>query len=209
MKIGGGMYRNITPVKKQNMIGSHGTKNFYFHVDNPTYLLKPEYKECSLNSPEILVILGLRSNPMAITSLLAIDEVIKNLDKTTIDNLKKPIYTVRTPDSFDKKHEIKNIPILYSYGTEYFTRFDYHNVSSCKEEGIKALSNFIDAISMSKKIEICIDKGTMIIFKNQKILHARNEFTTNYDGYDRWLLRAYAMMSIKSLCHKQIILDER
>ena len=205
-----GLFRNLVPVKNtENMVGSFGSKlEFKLHSDNPTYRLYPEYIKKSLNAPEFLSLFCLRGDTSVKTNIVKLKDILQKLDSDTIEGLKKKIFTVNTPDSFDKYHEITNLPIIIEDDTnnKIYTRYDYHNVKSPSEEGKEFLNEFQKAMNSIKPTSLFFEKGDFLIFKNQEVLHSRESFETKYDGLDRWLIRIYSNINEDYLKHNNILI---
>jgi len=131
----GKLFRSLVPVQtSEDMVGSYGSKyEFKFHSDNPTYKIYPEYKQNSLNAPEFLSLFCIRGQENVHTNVVLLKDILNNLDKSTIDILEQNIFTVNTPDSFDKYHEVPNVSVIGQYKDKYYTRFDYHNIKGTKK----------------------------------------------------------------------------
>lgn len=202
----GKLFRSVVPVKNNdNMIGSYGSNiAFNFHSDNPTYKIYGEYRKKSLNSPEFLSLYCIRGQKDVNTNVIVLNNIINLLDSKTIDILSSNLFTVNTPNSFDKYHKVKNVSVISKQNKKYYTRFDYHNLKPTNKKSLKALNNFISTISKIEILSHEFKSGDFLIFKNQEVLHSRDAFKPLYNGFDRWLIRVYGASNIAFLNNKEI-----
>jgi L-asparagine oxygenase len=201
--------RHVVPrISANKQVSSHGFVEFNYHVDNPDLSLSGEDIQIS-TCPEYLVLFCLRGSKSATTEIVELKDIIKKLSKNELKDSQKPIFDIKRPDSFEEKDNIvKNIPLIYKNNNKYLSRYDYHNISSTQDEGVKLLDKFksiLDTKNISRKI--IFKAGDVLIFKNQETLHKRSFFIPNYNGNDRWLLRVFGMNNIyKDTLYNQIIL---
>jgi L-asparagine oxygenase len=206
----GKLFRSLVPVKAHlDTIGSYGSKNeFKLHSDNPTYKLYPEYTKGSLNAPEFLSLFCIRGQNNVNTRIVDLTQIITKLNQDTVNILKENIFTVNTPNSFDKYHEVHNVPVITEYKHKMYTRFDYHNIKANSAIGKQALDLFTEKLYEVDSLAHTFESGDFLIFKNQEVLHSRDAFESKFDGNDRWLLRVYGATNIGYLENKEIKYEE-
>lgn len=194
----GQLIRNVCPKKStQFHISSHGSSlDFFPHVDNPDLPIVGEIASSKIGRcPDTLTLLSLRSQDNVFTSLLLLDDILENLSDDDIKLLSQPLFKVKRPDSFEKDNiSINNLPLLTKHNGRYYSRFDYHNISTTDSLCLKALNKFRE-ISLNERLwkRFNLKPGELIIFNNQRTLHTRNKFTPKFNGNDRWLLRLFGL----------------
>ncbi len=62
-----------------------------------------------------------------------------------------------------------------------------YNTKECKT----AIMRLMCAIEECEQYHIILESVDLMMFKNKRVLHAREEYTPKFDGNDRWLLRVY------------------
>ena len=55
------------------------------------------------------------------------------------------------------------------------------------------MKKLICAIEQCEQYHIILEPGDFMMFKNKRVLHAREAYQSKYDGNDRWLLRVYGL----------------
>lgn len=183
--------------RTQFHISSHGSSlDFFPHVDNPDLPITGEKLPNEIGKcPDTLTLLSLKSQENVFTSLLLLDDILENLSDDEIELLSQPLFDVKRPDSFEKDNvSINNLPLLTKYDGKYYSRFDYHNISTKDPLSLQVLNKFRQ-ISLNENLwkKFNLKPGEVIIFNNQRTLHTRNKFTSKFDGNDRWLLRLFGL----------------
>ena len=87
------------------------------------------------------------------------------------------------------------------------SRFDKSNVTCTSERGKQALESFIQTVKRSASIhKILLKPGDYLIFRNQKLLHARDSFQPKSNGADRWMIRLFGLTNLNKCIpiHKNI-----
>lgn len=196
----GRLLRNVCPRKSASkQISSHGSEfDFFPHVDNPDLPITGEVGSIKIGRcPDTLSLLSLKHQENVFTSILRLDDVLKNFSAHEIEILTKPNFIVKRPDSFESDDiAIKNLPLLCKVDGKFYSRFDYHNVDSHDEKSLEVLNKFRE-ITLNEALwtKLCLTPGQVVIFNNQRTLHTRNKFTPNFDGNDRWLLRLFGVFN--------------
>jgi len=185
--------RHVVPkINRENQIGSHGSLEFNYHVDNPDLLLKGEQGD---RSPclEYLALYCLRGDQAATTELVDFQDIIEHLSEEDINLALSNDFIIQRPDSFeDGNPSIEDVPLVIVNNGRYFSRYDYHNVSAKSDAGTALLTKIkeIHTNTLESK-KIIFEQGDLLIFKNQETLHKRSHFIPDYNGSERWLLRLF------------------
>ncbi|SSC10284.1 hypothetical protein BPUTEOSOX_56 [thiotrophic endosymbiont of Bathymodiolus puteoserpentis (Logatchev)] len=201
--------RHIVPKISQNsQIGSHGYLEFNFHVDNPDLSLIGEE---SKRPPclEYLALYCLRGDSQAITELIDLKDIVEFMSDDEIKIAQSNQFNIQRPDSFeDGNPSIKNAPLFTKFNGKYYSRYDFHNIQSTNNSSSTAL-NKINEILVNKinPLKIAFETGDFLIFKNQETMHKRSQFTPEYNGNERWLMRLFGMKDTpQNHLHNQLVL---
>jgi len=199
----GRLFRHVIPSEKgMNEKSSHGSMyTLGMHVDNCHLPLLPEINSKSLSaSPEYLSLLGIRCDLNVSTNVSILDDALKLLDSSTIEQLKKPEFTLKMPDSFMSAKQYE-LPILVQDENEvYYCRFDKEYTIPKTSRAQQAFDKFGEALLSKRALNrILLQSGDFLIFKNQRVTHARKRFVPRFDGTDRWLLRLFGLSSLSQM----------
>jgi len=184
----------------ENEASSHGSNiELGYHMDH-AHLSLPGEHCVSSNSPEILGLLSLRGNSSVPTYILAIDEIIEALDKKTLETLNQPLFDILPPDSVGYQNKLTKVPILVkNENGSYLSRYNAAKVIGLTKEASEAIKKLDLVISSLPKSSITLMPGECLIFKNQRTLHARPAFSSDYEGMDRWYLRLFGTTGIDKI----------
>ena len=142
---------------------------------------------------------GIRCDPRINTTLVNLDEVLNSLPDSIVHELSLPNFEVRRPDSFaSNRRSTPNLAVLVrGLGNECLCRFDSENTYGTNTPAAHALDVLRTMLETRKfdKPHLLLP-GDFMIFKNQRVLHARDAFEPQNDGADRWLIRLFAVNSL-------------
>ncbi|WP_162982645.1 Fe(II)-2OG oxygenase family protein [Helicobacter vulpis] len=159
----------------------------FSRVDNQNLPITGECCDDNIGKcPNSLSLLALRSQENVYTSTILLDDILSLLDASTIDVLQRPIFVVRCPGSFECDNIfVNNLPLLCELGGKFYSRFDYHNISTKDSRGVVALEKF-KSVSLEEKLwkRFLLEPGQVIVFNNQRTLHTRNKFSPKLNGED-------------------------
>ena len=194
----GRLFRHVIPARASGaQKSSHGSRlRFSYHVDNPDLPLSSETLEGASCCPEYLSFFGMRCDPRINTTLVSVDEVVAALPASTVQALTQAQFEIRRPDSFaSNRRHTPHLPLLVrGLGGEWLCRLDCENTYAMNAEAQCAL-NALKALVESRQFDEAhlLLPGDFMIFKNQRVLHARDGFEPHNDGADRWLIRLFAV----------------
>ena len=78
------------------------------------------------------------------------------------------------------------------------------------EEAQQIIYRIID-IYKRFRIQICLQSGDILILDNRFVVHGRSPFSPKFDGNDRFLIRAFAVLKINEeyICsNRRMVLTE-
>lgn len=177
---------------------SHGSLlGFGMHVDNPHLPLEIEHtgEEGGEQVPRYLGLMALRSDLRVPTKVVFLDDILDKLPEYVIHTLRKPMFKLKWPDSFGDRYNQALSPVIVR-GDDgvFYSRFDKHNVIPISEEAKLSLSIF-QAVAESEGLvkKLLLLPGDLIVFDNQRMVHARDGFHPKQNGLDRWLIRLFGV----------------
>lgn len=197
----GFLIQNIVPVFKTEMeqISTSSKVELALHTETAFHPHKPDY----------VLLLCLRGDSSAATTIACVDEIISKLDQDTIDCLSQSWFTTSVDRSFERPLDIEYsnfiTPILFfnKSQNEYTMVYDHDLMKPTNPFAEMALELFREALVESIK-EIYLSTGDMLLLNNNKVVHGRKPFQARYDGTDRWLQRMLVKKDIDSIEDKDI-----
>jgi hypothetical protein len=204
----GFLIQNIFPVFKTEMeqISTSSKVELALHTETAFHPHRPDY----------VLLLCLRGDSSAATTIACVDEIISKLDKDTIDCLSQPWFTTSVDKSFEKvfgvfegkkwykeySHFTTSILFFIKSQNEYTMVYDHDLMKSTNSFAEMALELFREALVESIK-EIYLSTGDMLILNNNKVVHGRKSFQARYDGTDRWLQRMLVKKEVDLIKEKK------
>jgi L-asparagine oxygenase len=152
--------------------------------------------------PRFLILYCLRADHerKAATTLVDMRQVIKNLPKWVVNELRKAQFHFKVPNSFSNSSEWAAAkPILSGHidNPEIIYDFKACKVYGGADAGVKALETLEAELSKPEyTINIYLEPGDALIIPNYYVLHGRSYYEPRHDGKDRWVIRTYVTDSI-------------
>ena len=190
--------RHVVPSQiSLNEISSQGSLHaFKMHVDNPHLPLDVEAVGDLSGCPQFLALKCLRADTSVPTNVVLLDDVLAGLPEFVVKGLEKPIYSVIRPDSFGPLRTIVS-PLPLVARTEcgrYLSRYDRQFSRPNTEEAEFCIRVFESVLERSELVKrFILTPGDVLVFHNQRVLHARDAFEPRFNGMDRWLIRLYGL----------------
>ena len=190
------LFRKVTPIKSfEHTQSSLGAKEHLgFHVDNNHMALSNEHNNTGSVSPDYLSLFCIRNDEAISTDLSDIPLALSQLSAKEIAILKSPRFRITYPDSFDVQGDIV-APVIVENENGLCSRFDAaftKPVDNEAQQVFNKLNHYLKAF----QINVNLNSGDLLIFRNQKMAHSRQSFTPQYNGYDRFLLRVFGVDSL-------------
>ncbi|QXI31581.1 TauD/TfdA family dioxygenase [Pseudomonas vanderleydeniana] len=192
------VFRHVSPKQeRESEASSFGSRvSLGMHVDNPHLPLTCEPVDGLSACPEYLSLTGLRCEMDVPTRIVAIRDVLDILPDFVEQELQRPNFSIRRPESFGKQGNVlENVPLLYTPATGgLHCRYNKAAVTANTANASFAMQLFSATANHPDVIRhILLQPGDLLIFKNQQTLHARDGFTPRYDGRDRWMIRVFGV----------------
>jgi L-asparagine oxygenase len=196
----GKLIQNIVPTHKTEygQISTSSKNDLYLHTEAAFHPYKPSH----------VMLLCLRGDDSAGTTIASVNEIMKYLDDETISILQMPIFSTGIDESFmnGKNNDFRLITEVLRRNEhevehmQWTMTFDWQLMCGENEEANEALEKFKDAVS--KSIEtIYLKSGDLIIIDNRRAVHGRTKFQPRYDGTDRWLKRVLSIKHMPPVQH--------
>lgn len=192
------VFRHVSPKQEREAeASSFGSRlGLGMHVDNPHLPLTCEPVTGLSACPEYLTLTGLRCELDVPTRIVAIRDVLDILPDFVEQELLRPNFSIRRPESFGSQGNVlENVPLLYKPATGgLHCRYNKAAVTATTANADFAMQLFASTANHPDVIRhILLQPGDMLIFKNQQTLHARDGFAPRYDGRDRWMIRVFGV----------------
>ncbi|WP_414076817.1 TauD/TfdA family dioxygenase, partial [Staphylococcus aureus] len=163
---------------------------FSYHVEDAIHQYKPDY----------LALYCLKSDyeKVAITETASISEAIKNLNDSTLNILRKPMYELHPSASFNSSHLSRKVSVIGGSQKQPKLLIYETLMQGIEDEAEKTLNELKEILpKVSNGVQL--NPGELIILDNNKVAHARSAFKPRYDGEDRWLQRMFSINDLKGL----------
>lgn len=184
----GSYFSNIRPSPKCVDLQSSESSNVFLelHTEIAFHAIRPDFI--------LLYCLRQDRDKVARTGISCIRSAMRDLDKETINMLRKNIFTIGIDYSFTKKVEdksfSKDLSILSGRLDDPFMVYDSDLIKSHDKEAKQAQMKLDKALRNNMQY-ITLEPGDLVIIDNRRCVHSRTQFKAYYDGFDRWLQRSF------------------
>ena len=186
-ELGGRLVQNIVPTRaaSDRQVSTSSAVRLMFHTETAFHPFRPAY----------LLLLCLRGDPAARTTLASIQEVIGDLTEATRDVLFQPRFRIGVDESFLAGRE--NVlgsprPVLSGDRSAPTMVFDEDLMVGVDAEAQAALRALGDAVSR-RHVSVTLGAGDLLVIDNARAVHGRSPYTPRFDGLDRWLQRTFVV----------------
>ncbi len=187
---GGDLVQNIvpTPDGAARQISTSSRSALMFHTEAAFHPHRPRY----------LLLLCLRGDPAAATTLASIAEIAPLLSPHTLDVLFEPRFRTAVDQSF--LHGRRNewgppTAVLRGRRDRPAMVFDAELMRGVDRVAAAALAELSDAIEAHHSATV-LEPGDLLIVDNDAAVHGRTSFRARFDGYDRWIQRAFVVTDL-------------
>ena len=186
----GALVQNVIPVQwKEDTQENTGSAYLEFHTEDGFHPYRPDY----------VALLGLRPdhNHRAETATACIRRVLPKLPNHAIEILRRPLFRIRASTSFGTTWS-RTLPILTGHLLDPDMTIDFFLMEPLSPEAdwsFRLLKRYL----LQETVSVVLEPGDLILVDNALAAHARTGFDARYDGYDRWLQRAFAVRDSRRL----------
>ncbi|MBU6317632.1 MAG: TauD/TfdA family dioxygenase, partial [Acidobacteria bacterium] len=182
--------QNIVPVAgtAERQVSTSSKVELMFHTEAAFHPHRPRY----------LVLLCLRGDPAAHTTLSSIDEVLPLLPHHIVDTLSAPRFRTAVDESYlHGRQNVLGAPMAVLGGDRRRPTmvFDADLMVGVDAEADHALQVFGEAVAAHcTSVGLCA--GDVLVVDNTVAVHGRTPYTPRFDGTDRWLQRSFVVADL-------------
>jgi hypothetical protein len=187
---GGDLVQNIvpTPVAADRQVSTSSKVMLMFHTEAAFHPYRPRY----------LLLLCLRGDPAAHTTLSSIHEVLPLLPVDVAETLFEPRFRTAVDESY--LHGRANtlgapMPVLSGPRERPTMVFDADLMVGTDGAADDALQVLAAAVA-EHHTSVNLEAGDLLVVDNTIAVHGRSPFTPRFDGTDRWLQRAFVVTDL-------------
>ena len=187
---GGDLVQNIVPTRAalDRQISTSSKVQLMFHTEAAFHPYRPRY----------LLLLCLRGDPTASTTLSSIYEVLPQLPTSVVDTLFEPRFRTAVDESYlHGRSNVLGEPMAVLTGDRRRPSmvFDADLMVGIDEEADDALCALAGATAACHT-SVALDAGDLLVVDNSVAVHGRSPFTARFDGTDRWVQRAFVVTDL-------------
>jgi L-asparagine oxygenase len=187
---GGRIVQNIVPTRAEadRQVSTSSKVTLMFHTETAFHPHRPRY----------LLLLCLRGDPHAGTTLASIHELLPRLDADVIECLLQPRFRTAVDASFlgGRPNRLgPPRPVLEGTMAEPTFVFDADLMVGIDDESTRAVRLVADAIDACHAT-VVLEAGDLLVVDNHLAVHGRTPYTPRFDGTDRWLQRSFVVADL-------------
>lgn len=188
---GGDIVQNLVPVQgtEHRQVSTSSKVELMFHTEAAFHPHRPRY----------LLLICLRGDPSAITTLSSIHEVLPTLSDATREVLFQPRFRTAVDESY--LHGRQNVlgepmPVLSGDRELPTMVFDADLMVGTDELAEAALLELSHAVA-ALQTGVALEAGDLLVVDNAVAVHGRSPYSPRFDGTDRWLQRAFVVSDLR------------
>ena len=187
---GGRIVQNIVPTQTDadRQTSTSSRSNLMFHTETAFHPFRPRY----------LLLLCLRGDPSAHTTLVSIHELMDQLPDDVVEMMFEPRFRTAVDVSFldGRANELGPVrPLITGTRAEPTFVFDADLTVGTDTEADDVLVLVRDLIEKIKT-SVVLEPGDLLVLDNNVAVHGRSPFSARFDGYDRWLQRSFVVADL-------------
>jgi alpha-ketoglutarate-dependent taurine dioxygenase len=148
--------------------------------------------------PRFLLLLCLRGDPAAHTTLCSIRQIVDALPLRTRQVLAEPRFRTAADESYvGARSERRGHPVAVLQGDPAAPQllYDADLMTGTDPEAQAALDELAELVEASHT-SVVLEPGDLLVVDNTVAVHGRSPFPARYDGTDRWLQRAFVVADL-------------
>jgi L-asparagine oxygenase len=187
---GGRLVQHIVPTQAgaDQQLSTSSKVELMFHTETAFHPHRPRY----------LLLLCLRGDPAASTTLSSIHEIVSQLPPDVVEVLFEPRFRTAVDASFlGGRGNVLGPPRPILTGTldEPTFVFDADLMVGTDEQAERALRS-VSSVIEQHHASVVLEPGDLLVVDNHLAVHGRSPFTPRFDGTDRWLQRAFVVADL-------------
>jgi alpha-ketoglutarate-dependent taurine dioxygenase len=187
---GGDLVQNIVPTETavDRQVSTSSKVPLMFHTEAAFHPFRPRY----------LLLLCLRGDPAAHTTLSSIFEVLPQLAPNVVEVLFQHRFRTAVDESYlHGRDNSLSAPMAVLTGDRSRPTmvFDADLMVGTDTEADDAVRTLADATA-AHHTSVALEAGDLLIVDNTVAVHGRSPFAPRFDGTDRWLQRAFVVSDL-------------
>jgi len=187
---GGRIVQNIVPTQTDadSQTSTSSRSSLMFHTETAFHPHRPRY----------LLLLCLRGDPAAHTTLASVHDIVDHLPDEVVDVMFQPRFRTAVDASFlaGRSNELGPARALVT-GTRSEPTFVFDadltvGIDADAEDALAAVRSAIAAVETS----VVLESGDLLVVDNNVAVHGRSPFGARFDGTDRWLQRTFVVTDL-------------
>jgi hypothetical protein len=184
---GGDVVQNISPTRRNadRQVSTSSKSMLEFHTEAAFHPHRPRY----------LLLLCLRGDPSAATTLCSISAVLDTLTPRSRAVLFQPRFTTGIDESYaGGRSEARSVqrPVLYGDPENPKMWLDADLMSGIDPDAQDALDELARLVR-EHATGVTLKAGDLLVVDNDVAVHGRTPFKPRFDGTDRWLQRTFVV----------------
>jgi len=187
---GGDLVQNVVPTRgaTDRQVSTSSRVQLLFHTEAAFHPHRPRY----------LLLLCLRGDPAAATTLSSVHELLPQLPPELVQVLSEPRFRTAVDESYlDGRRNTMSapMPVLSGDPSRPSMVFDADLMVGTDELANEALRALAEATTQCHT-SIALEAGDLLVVDNNTAVHGRTPFTPRFDGTDRWLQRTFVVADL-------------
>ncbi len=184
---GGSIVQNLVPTRDAvgRQTSTSSGVDLAFHTETAFHPHRPRY----------LLLLCLRGDPGAATTLASIDDLLPALDDDVVAELRRPHFRTAVDESFGGSPDVPvgpARPVLDGPADDPVLCWDAELTTGETPAAAAALEALAAAVAERQR-RVVLEAGDLLVVDNARCVHGRSPFTARFDGTDRWLQRSFVV----------------
>jgi alpha-ketoglutarate-dependent taurine dioxygenase len=187
---GGDLVQNIVPtaVAADRQVSTSSKVELMYHTEAAFHPHRPRF----------LLLLCLRGDPTAATTLSSIVQLARRLPSSVVDVLFQPRFRIGVDESYleGRTSPLSDpMPVLSGDRQQPNMVFDADlmiGTDRAAEAALQCLSAEVAQCHAS----VVLEPGDLLVVDNAAAVHGRSPFRARYDGTDRWLQRSFVVADL-------------
>ncbi|HYN34675.1 MAG TPA: TauD/TfdA family dioxygenase [Ilumatobacteraceae bacterium] len=187
---GGRIVQNIVPTKTDanSQTSTSSRSSLMFHTETAFHPHRPRY----------LLLLCLRDDPSAHTTLASVHDIMDRLPDDVVDVMFQPRFRTAVDASFlaGRPNELGPArPLVTGTRSEPTFVFDADltvGTDAIADDVLIAVRSAIADVETS----VVLEPGDLLVVDNNVAVHGRSPFSARFDGTDRWLQRSFVVADL-------------
>jgi L-asparagine oxygenase len=187
---GGSIVQNLVPTQADvgRQTSTSSGVDLAFHTETAFHPHGPRY----------LLLLCLRGDPEAATTLASIDDLLPALDVATVEELRRHHFRTAVDESFGGTPGLPHgpaRPVLGGPDEHPWLCWD-EELTTGETAAARAALVELRRVVAERRREVVLADGDLLVVDNRRCVHGRRPFHARFDGTDRWLQRTFVVDSL-------------